>query len=464
MKNTVLFIAVLLSLGCSSSPISFGGGGEKFKLRPYKDVTLKNGLKVLLIEDKTLPYISLGMLIKVGSSQDPAGLSGLNDMVSELLDKGTRKHSAIELSDQMAQYAGDFNASAGIDATYASASALSFNEDKLLGHFAEIITEASFSKLELERLRKRRLAQIKQMADDPDGLTEVAFEEFLYGQHPYARPVAGKLKDVRAISKKHIIKHYLQYYRPGNAQLAIVGTYSPNIVEKLEAAFAKWSDRPVTQRTLTGYPQGTGRNVLVVDKGDLQQAQIRFGHKGIRRNNEDFVALRVANAILGGGFSSRLMEEVRVKRGLTYNVSSGFDARLDEGPFVISTFTRPDKIGETVKEVLRVVAEYQETGPTELELSEAKALLKGQFPRTLETPEALASNLLYLRFYGVTDNYLTTYLQEVERLKVADLKRVIKQHFNSENMQILIHAPRAKTVPQLEGVGPVEVVSYQKYL
>jgi zinc protease len=465
-------IFCLTLAGCSAPKVLSGSGGSgsgsgsggKFKLRPYKDVTLKNGLKVVLIEDKTLPYLSLGMLIKVGGSQDPQNLSGLNDMVAELLDKGTRQHSALELSDLMAQYGGEFNATAGIDATYASASALSFHQETLLGHFAEIITEASFRAGEIERLRRRRLAQLKQVADDPDTLTEIAFEDFLYGQHPYARPVSGRIKDVRLISKKHITKHYLQYYRPSNSMLAVVGKFSPDIVDQLERVFAKWTDRKVERPALTGWPKVQAQQVLIVDKGDLQQAQIRFGHKGIRRNHRDFIALRLANAILGGGFSSRLMTEVRVKRGLTYSVSSGFDARLDEGPFEISTFTRHDKIGETIKEVLRVVEEYQNTGPSDVEIKEAKALLKGQFPRTLETPDALASNLLHLRFYGVPDSYLSTYLDAVEKITAAALKRVIKEHFQAKNLQILVHAPRAKALPQIEGVAPVQVVPYGKYL
>lgn len=459
----LFFLILILVTACSSTPRGRPVGSQ-FQLRSYRDVTLKNGLKVVLIPDQTLPYLTLGMLVRVGSSEDPYGLSGLNDMVTELMDKGTRRHSAIELADQMAQYGGEFGAQSGIDATYASASALSFHQDELLNHFAEILTEASFSATEIERLRKRKLAQLKQVADDPEGMTEIAFDEFLYGAHPYARPVSGRAKDVRAITKKNITKHYLQYFRPGNAQLAVVGQYSPDIVEKLEKAFGAWSDRPVKGPELAGWPKDVGQQILVVDRADLQQAQIRFGHRGIRRNDPDFVALRLANAILGGGFTSRLMAEVRVRRGLTYSVSSGFDARLDEGPFVISTFTRLDKVGETVKEVLKVVEEYQTQGPTEVEIKEAKALLRGQFPRTLETPEALASNLLYLRFYGVSDKYLANYLNDVDRISAADLKRVIKEHFDSKQLRILIHAPRAKTLPQVEGIAPVQVVPFSKYL
>ncbi|MGE3388146.1 MAG: M16 family metallopeptidase, partial [Bdellovibrionales bacterium] len=303
-----------------------------------------------------------------------------------------------------------------------------------------------------------------QLADDPESVTELALDTYLYPNHPYSKPVSGMIREVRMLSKKQITKHYLQYYRPGNAQLAVVGKFSPDIVNRLEAVFVNWTDRPVKARDAVAFPKSENQQILLIDRRDLQQTQIRLAHEGIRRNNPDFIALRLANAILGGGFSSRLMSEVRVKRGLTYSVSSYFDARLDEGPFVISTFTRNDKVGDTLREILRVVKEYQQNGPSEVEIAEAKALLKGQFPRTLETPESLASTLLYLRFYGVPDRYLTTYLNEVDKVSAQDLKRVINQYLKADNFKILLHAPRAKAMPQLEGLGPVTVAPPSQYL
>ncbi len=448
-------LMVFALVGCATGSGFFAQG---FKLRPYRDVTLKNGLKVTLIEDQSLPYLSLGMLIRVGSTQDPDSQRGLADMVAELLDKGTKRQTATELSDSMAQYGGEFNASAGKDATYLTASALSFHEEKIINHVAEIVATPSFAGVEIDRLRKRKLAQLKELVDEPEYVTDVAFEALLFAKHPYGQPSQGTAKGIRAIQKKHIVKHYLQYYRPSNAHLAVVGKLSPQILEHLESAFSKWEDRPVKPIERLAFPEVEGSKIWIVDKSDLQQAQIRFGHKGIARDNPDFIALRTASAILGGDFSSRLMNEIRVKRGLTYSIRSGFDTRLGEGPFEISTFTRHDKIGETVKEVLRVVREYRYQGPTEQELKEVKSLLKGQFPRALETPESLASNLLYLRFYGVPDSYLTTYLNKVDKLTTEEIRRVIKLYFHPENLKVVVYAPQRKALPQLEGVAPIEVV------
>lgn len=448
-------LLVFALVGCATGSGFFGQG---FKLRPYRDITLKNGLKVTLIDDQSLPYLSMGMLIRVGSTQDPVAQRGLADMVAELLDKGTKRQTATELADSMAQYGGEFNASAGKDATYISANALSFQEEALINHVAEIVATPSFASVEIDRLRKRKLAQMKELMDEPEYVTDVAFEALLYPKSPYGQPAQGTASGIRGIRKKHIVKHYLQYYRPSNAHLAVVGKLSPQTVERLEAAFAKWEDRPVNAMERLAFPQVDGRKIWIVDKSDLQQAQIRFGHKGIARDNPDYVALRTAAAILGGDFSSRLMNEIRVKRGLTYSINSSFDTRLGEGHFEISTFTRHDKIGETVKEVLRVVTEYRDQGPTEQELKEVKSLLKGQFPRALETPEALASNLLYLRFYGVPDSYLTTYLKKVDQLTTEDIRRVLKQYFHPENLKVVVYAPKRKAQPELEGVAPLEVV------
>lgn len=467
MKHLLICISVLVALGCASSggskwnPLSFGGD---FKLRPYKDVTLKNGLKVILIEDNSLPYLSLGMLVRVGSIQDPKNMSGLTDEVAELLDKGTRQHTAIELSDTMAQYGGEFNASASKDATYISGSTLSFHEDEFIKQFGEIVTEASFPQNEVDRLRKRKTAELRQLVDEPEAVLEVSSEALLFPNHPYEKPVSGLLKDVKGIKKKEIIKHYLQYYRPSNAQLAVVGKFSPQIVEKLEKAFGGWTDRAVKAPEKFSFPTVPGQQIWIVDKGDLQQAQIRLAHEGIARKNADYIPLRLASVILGGGFLSRLMTEIRVKRGLTYSINSGFDVRLNQGPFEISTFTRHDKIGETVKETMRVLKDFHEQGPTEAELAEAKALLKGQFPRSLETPEALASSLLYLRFFGIPDSYLTTFNKEVDRLKLSDVKRVAAEYLHPENLKIIVHAPKRKAQPQLEGIAPIKVVPANQFL
>lgn len=470
MRSLVAILGVLI-VACSGSGVKPGGFFAKssgYELRPYRDVTLKNGLKVILIEDRTLPYLSMSMMVKAGAAQDPDGQSGLANSVAQMLDKGTRKRSAVQIADDLAQYGADFSAGAADDNTTLAISGLSFYQSRLITDLAEMVTEASFRDDEVERYRKRTIAQIHQLADEPEALTELAMDEYLYPGHPYSHPVHGKLKDFSGTSakvlKKNISKFYLQYYRPSSAILAVVGQFSSDILNDLESALGNWTDRPPMPAAVVPFPENRGLKVQILDRTDLQQAQIRLGHRGIQRNNPDFVALRAANAILGYGFTSRLMREIRVRLGLTYHIGSMFEAKLSEGPFVITTFTRLDKVGETLTETLKVVRAFVDQGPTEAELADAKSFLRGQFPRSLETPEALASNLLTLRFYGVPDTYLTSYLGDLDRLTLSDMNRVIKKYFAPEDFKILIHAPKEKVMDQVKSLGPVTVRSYKEFL
>lgn len=472
MKRINLIYLLMLALpftglvNCSHKTVtSEPPAGPEYKLRAYRDVTLKNGLKVTLIEDKTLPYFSLLMRLRVGSAQDPKGKEGLSSFVAEMLDKGTQKRTANELSDEMALYAGDFEASASEDSTKVAASSLSYHQDDLLAHFAEILTQPKFSEAEVLRLRKQILAQLQQVSDNAEAVAEIAFKKYLLGEHPYAHIVAGNSRSIKSLKQKDITEHYSRYYRPSQAHLAVIGNFSKDIIEKLEIALAGWSDIEVTPETPVNFPTVHGLSILLVDRGDLKQSQILMGHQGIARNNPDFIPLRVANTILGaGGFSSRLMKEVRVKRGLTYGIDSGFTALKNQGPFSIDTYTRLDKVGEAVREAMRVYQEFVTQGVTQEELNGIKALLIGQFPRALETAEALANNLLTLRHYGVPDSYLTTYISKVQQVSLDDIKRVTATYFTPQNMKILIYAPKEVALPQLKGIAPVEVKNYKSVL
>lgn len=429
-----------------------------------REITLGNGLKVLFIENKSLPYLSLAMMVRVGSRNDPLDSSGLTDVVADLLDKGTSNQNAVQIADSLEQYAGSFDASVGNDATLISANALSMHQDKLLAHFASLVSDPSFSQEEIERLKKRRAAQLKQLTDNPESMTDLAFEKFIYFNHPYANPSFGSMSHLKNINKKNVTKHYLTYFRPSNSTLAIVGKYSDDLPEKLEAIFGKWQDRKGKPSELVSFPSYSGQKIRLIDKKDLSQSQIRIGHEGVPRNHPEVIKLRLANSILGSGFTSRLMEEVRVKRGLTYSIHSIFDMRKEAGHFEISTFTRHEKVAETLRVVLETIESFKNKGVTEKELADGKATLKGQFLRSLETPEALATNVLYLRLYGVDDSFLKTYITDVESVTLQDLNLVIKSYFKPENLKILIHAPKDKVLEQLQVFGATEVKTLKEVL
>ncbi len=459
MRLILTLVFLSLTLGCAT-----GGSSSKFEIRSYKEAKLKNGLRVLFVEDRSLPSISFLMLVKTGSSADPEGQSGLTSLVTSLLDKGSSKRSTLQIADSLGQYGGSFGASVSHDFAMASASALSFHEDQLLTDFVEIVTEPAFSQNEVNRMKQQTVARLKKIVDDPSDFAGVMFEDYLFSGHPYSKNPAGTAKDLSKISRKHIIRHYLQNFRPNNAMLAVVGNYSPKILDKLNQKFSQWEARDLEPQAEVNIAKSAGLKVRILDKADLKQSQVRIGHIGIRRSEPDFLALRLANTILGGAFSSRLVHEIREKRGLTYSIGSYFDARKLEGPFIISTFTRNDKVGETVKESIRILKEFKDKGVTEDEVRDAKAYLRGTFPRSLETPEALAQNLLYLRFYGVPDSYLTNYLRDIERLSASAVNKAIAKHFKPENLSILVYSPRAGASAQLKDLGALEIKSFKEFL
>lgn len=434
------------------------GGDSKsgYRLPAFEEKTLPNGLRILYIPDTSLPYITFSLMIQSGAAQDPVGQPGLSAFVAEMLDKGTVKRTAPQIAAQLGRMGADFDANASVDNSTVMASALSSHADALLANFAELVMQPAFSDPEIERVRRQIMAQIERRVDNPETYVETAFDQFLYENHPYARPVTGTLKSAASIKKKNIIQHYLRYYRPNNAILAVVGKFTPEFVKNVETTFGGWQRREVPVSPAAVVPSVKGIQVRVVDKSDLVQAQIRIGAPGIRRQNEDFLALRVANTILGGAFSSRLNDRIRKQLGLTYSISSYFDARKDIGPFEISTFTKNQSVGQTVAEALKLLGDFREKGVTGEEVEKAKGYLKGIFPTAIETPEKLAGNLMLLRFHGIPDLYLTNYLKDIDRLTVAEINRVIKKYIDDKNVKVLVYGRSAELLSQVQPLGSVE--------
>ena len=448
------------SSSTSKSNSSFSSNSKSgFHLPEFEEKTLDNGLRILFINDKSLPYVSFSMLVKSGANQDTEELSGLTSFVAELLDKGTSKHTAPQLAQDLGQMGAEFDASAGNDYTMITASSLSMTADHLLEDYHEIITQPAFSEQEIGRTRQQLSEMVQRRVDHPEVFADQAFESQLYGAHPYARAVSGTVKTLAGIKKKNIIQNYLKNYRPNNAILAVVGKYTPEFAKKVETAFGTWQKRDVPAVVFSPIAASEGVQIKLIDKPGLIQAQVRMGNVGIKRTNPDFLALRVANSILGGDLSSRLMKKIRTELGLTYGITSRFDARLDAGPFEISSFTKNESTGQLITETMKVLKTFREDGVSSAEVDSVKGYLKGVFPAAIETPEKLAVNLLILRFYGIADSYLTNYIHDVDALSTRDVNKVVKKYFDERNFRVLVYSTASAVQPQLEAIGKVEVKS-----
>ncbi|MES2854348.1 MAG: pitrilysin family protein [Bdellovibrionota bacterium] len=472
MRKNLAFKTAILSSGLALAMAGCASGGSsgdsqapkpgvskkasKGLLRGFEETTLPNGLRVLYVPDENLPYISYSLLVKTGAAGDPVGQEGLGAFVAEMLDKGTSKRSATQIARDIGFMGADFSSSAGYDYSMISASAISTQAETLLKNVVEIATDPSFSDAEIDRVRKQMLAGIQRRVDNPDAFADLAFTEYLYGAHPYGKAVTGSKKSIMAVSKRNLIRQYLRFYRPNNAILAVVGKYTPELRAKVEASFGAWENRETPAVEMPTIAEPTGLQIRLLDKPGLVQAQVRFGHLGIARNSPDFMALRLANTVLGGAFSSRLNDRLRKDLGLTYSVGSSYDARKDRGPFTIETFTKNASVGQVVSETLKVLEEYRTNGVTTEDINRAKGYLKGIFPASIESAEKLAFNLMVLRLYGISDDYLSDYISNVDDLSKSEVNEAIKKYLHPDKLKVLVYTSAPEVTPQLKTIAPNE--------
>jgi len=361
---------------------------QEIKLPPIRKATLDNGLKVIVIEHHELPVVAFRLVIKSGSSVDPPGKAGLADFTARLLRKGTKTRSATQIAEEIDFVGGSLSAGADRDASFVSSRVLVKHFDVGLDLLSDVVLNPTFTEDEIERLRKQTLAGIKQKKDDPESVAEDKFREFLFGDHPYGQPVEGTEESISAITREDVVQFHRKYYVPNNAILAVVGDVKGDeVLKKVKAKFSRWKGGEVPSPSFTQPPPIKGYQILLVDKPDLTQTYIKVGHLGIERKNPDYFAVRVMNYILGGGgFASRLMDEVRSKRGLTYGISSNFDRYKLRGAFEVSTFTRNDSTAPAIHAIIEQIKRIRTEEVTDKELADTKSFYTGYFPLQFKTP------------------------------------------------------------------------------
>ncbi|MGE0633798.1 MAG: M16 family metallopeptidase [Pseudobdellovibrionaceae bacterium] len=454
--STLIIFVSAFTLSCASGSKKSSSGSD-FEMRKYREQVLPNGLTLILIEDASLPKVTLSMVFKTGVMQQGT-LPGLNSLTSELLERGTERKSAKTIADDFGQLGTALSIAPNEDYVQISSTALSQNASSLLEVFSDVILNPLFSEAELQKLKAEMSSRIKQEADNPSVVIDRAFAKYLYGTHPYGQ--AATLASVAKIRRADVIRHHSRYFRPNNAYLAVVGNYSHEFVTQVVATFGAWESRTIEKQTSQPLAESKFKKLQLVSKPGLQQSQIAMGHLGIKRDDPDFLALRTGGLILGGAFASRLNQKIRDDLGLTYNIRASFEPGLDRGTFEIRTFTRQEQTTDVIVETKKVIQEFVDKGITEKELAAAKALLIGQFPGSVETPEMLAARLVALRVYGIGDEYLKNFLDLVNALTVEQVNAAMKKHLHPENIQVVVYGNEQAMPASLGKTFSVEKSTY----
>lgn len=437
MTRTIRILCCLLAALAVAAAAAAQPG--TLRLPAYKKVVLRNGMTVLLMEQREVPLVSFAVLMKAGSVLDPAGREGVASMTAALLRKGTATRSADDFSAQLDFIGGSFGAGATADATSISAEFMKKDLAKGLELLADAMLRPAFPDAEVKKLAAQRVDGIKSAKDRAAGVISQYFNAYLYGKHPYARPTGGDETSLASITREDVARFYEANYAPGGTVMAVAGDFSTAEMEKqLAAVFGGWPVKPAVAVALTDAPPVKGRRLLLVDKPDSTQTYFRIGNIGIARSNPDRVLVEIVNTLFGGRFTSMINTELRIKSGLTYGAGSGFAEWKAKGPFFVNSYTSNVNTEKALDMTLDVLKRLQDKGISDDDLKSAKAYLKGQFPPEIETGDQLAATLADLVFNGLDEREINTYYARIDAATMADVNRVIKQYFPLEDLVFVL--------------------------
>lgn len=412
-----------------------------------EDWRTSSGTRVLFVAAPELPMFDLRLTFAAGSSQDGEH-PGLAVLTNAMLNEGVPGMDTDAIARAFEDLGAQFSNGAYRDMAVVSLRSLTqaTQREAALALFSQVIGQPSFPNEPLQRIKNQLLSSFEQYQHNPGKLASLALMATLYGDHPYAHPSEGTAQSIPPLRREQLQAFHRRAYSAGNAVIALVGDLSRSeaeaIAEQVSAALPAGPALPAVAAPKA--PEASQQHI------DYPSAQthINLAQLGIPRNHPDWPALYLGNQIFGGGgFGSRLMSEVREKRGLTYGVYSGFSPMQVRGPFMINLQTRAEMSGGTLRLVEDVLADYLKTGPTQKELDDAKRELSGSFPLSTASNADIVGQLGAMGFYNLPLSYLEDFMKQSQALTVEQVKAALNKHLSADKMVIVTAGPTTAQKP-----------------
>jgi zinc protease len=442
MRRRILLASLVASL-CLA--VTFG---EALALPIIQRTILHNGLTLLVSEEHSLPFVTIMLVIKAGSKDDPVGHEGIAELTASALLLGASGRTMKKINEDLDYIGAHVGASANKDYTTLSLRALTKDLGSALPILLDVLTTPTFPSNELKKNIARALGAIQSSEDQPGAVAERAFDRTLYSGSPYGHPTEGTKESLGKLSREAVKRFHSKYYRPNNAILAIVGDVNEKTLEEfLIPNLEKWPK---------GVLPGTSGESRFPEKGEtiriskpVSQSNVIMGNGAISRDNPDYYAAMVLNHILGSGsLGSRLMEDIRNRRGLAYSVESSFDAGKLRGSFQILLQTKTSSTQEAINAVMENVERIRSELVSDLELADAKAFLVGSFPQKLNGQWRIASFMSQVEFYGLGVDYPQKYPGLIGSVTRDDVLRVAKSYLLPEKFVVVLVTNQGDTKPK----------------
>jgi zinc protease len=420
---------------------------------PYEIRKLSNGMQVVLVNQSEQPVISVRMIIRAGAAHDPKGKNGLAMLTATLLDQGAGSRDAEQIAEQIDFIGGALGTGAGTDLTYVNAVVMNDSYAVALDLVSDIVQRPTFAPEEIERQRQQALSSLKVSAEDPEAVASQVIDRLIYGFHPYGMPGNGTAQSLMSLTRQDFVDFHRQHFVPNNALVAVVGDISPaDAMAGLEKVFGAWKPAEVPAQTVTDPPDAT-RRVIVIDKKDAVQTEIRVGHIAIPRKHDDYEAIDQAVKILGGEGANRLQQVLRSQKQLTYGASADLETYKLAGAVVAETDTQTSNTAEALRVVVDEFTRLQRERIYDEELMGAQNYMVGHFPLTIEVPDAIATQVLNQLFYDLPVEELPRYRERVLKVTPDEIQRVARWFIRPAQLSIVLVGDADKFVNDLKGVG-----------
>jgi zinc protease len=419
---------------------------------------LSNGLAVWTVEHRSVPVVTLVLLLGVGSATDPADCPGLASLTGDMLDEGAGTRNALQVNDELARIGAQFETEVGPDATILTLTTLARFGPRALALVADLVARPQFDAREFDRVQQLRANRLRQLRDVPPALADRAFAPLLYGDHPYGHLAIGTEDALQRITLEQVREFHVRAYRPMETTLIAVGDGSHvDLADAAEAAFRGWDGAATRdpgimaslQRALEPPPMAPSQ-LAVIDRPSAAQSELRIGHVAVPRSTPDYHALLLLNMVLGGQFVSRVNMNLREDKGVTYGARTAFEFRRGPGPFQLQASVQTSATAVAIAEVLAEIADIGTTRPVSgPELALARAALTRGYPRNFETAEQIARSTAQLALYGLPDDYFERFVPTVSSLGLDAIARVAAAHLHPDRLVALVVGDRAAIEPTL---------------
>lgn len=422
-----------------------------------EEFIVANGLRVILVPDHRVPFVTVRLVVRSGSAHDPEDLPGVAALTAYCLTQGTERRSSFQFARAVEELGATLEAHANRDHTTVSAAVLAENVKPLLQLLAETVTQPAFSPSEVELAKENSIQSLRYQRTQPAFLARECYARVVFGNHPYAR-IAPTEQALLAMSSQTLSQFHAHAYVPNNSFMVVVGAVEARTLARiLERTFSGWKAHNAPASQYPSPPERNRRTVHIVHRPGSVQVNLLIGHLLPQPNHPDFLALEVMNTALGGRAGSRLFMNVRERKGFAYDVGSHLSEHREASNFSMSAQVRPEVVGEAVEEMFKEVEALRQEGLRPDELTSAQNYLNGTFSIRLSTQGGIAGEIITAEVLGLPPRHMETYRERVQAITLEQVTETVHRHLHPDRMAIVAVGEADSILAQLEPFGEVEV-------